>query len=251
MTSSAKPKKYSKNVIQQAEWQMAGVSDFGDILEHIDQRCGTYSFRNLGVYLDEEKVPLKFDDYHLLVELIVNEMPISGTADFDKPMPVLRSINGAFNAMLNVCQFKKSSEAEICKAFLQAIGHYKNFNRKWKNMVHGFLAEHPNTELFYMYRCAANYKDIEQIVVSGHLSVADFKDNLIDYNHIIAHQVGLPSPQDNLRMDRELDHCLCELVSVEFTKAPPSEQSVTAEELQKLLNTTVWDFAEAVERFGL
>lgn len=251
MSTGTKPKKYSRSVIQQAEWQMAGVTDIDLLLEAIDHPSGSYSFQNLETYLKEEEVPLTFNDYHLLVEMIVNEMPVKGTVDFDKPMPAFDTIRGVFGVMLDTCRFKKSTQAEICKQFLRAIGRFKDYNQKWKNLVQAFLNERPNTALVYMYRCAANYKDFEEIVVSGHLALADFKDDLIDHDHMIAHQVGLPSPQEHLRMDKELDHCLCELVSIKFTNSAPTEDGTTAKKLQKRFNTVKWDFSEATERFGL
>jgi len=250
MSTGTKPKKYSRSVIQQAQWQMAGVTDIDDLLEVIDHPCGIYSFRNLEIYLKEEEVPLTFNDYHLLVETIVNEMPVKGTVDFDKPMPAFDTIRGVFGVMLDNCRFKKAAQAEICKQFLRTIGRFRDYSQKWKNMVQAFLDDRPNTELVYMYRCAANYKDFEEIVVSGHLALADFKDNLIDHNHMIAHQVGLASPQEHLHMDKELDHCLCELVSIEFTKAQPTSD-MAAQRLKKSFNKVTWDFTEATERFGL
>lgn len=251
MTTNLKTRKYSKNVIRQAEWQMAGLTSFEDLLKVSDHPSGTFSFRNLEIYLHETDVPLTFNDYHLLVEMVVNVMPSNGNADFDRPMPMFSTICDAFHEMMNHSRINKIDQAEICKRFLKSIKHYRAFEQKWGKLVQDFLIDKPNTDICYMYRCAANYKDYEEIVVPGHLAVADIKDDLIDNENMIAHQVGLRSPQDHLKMDPELDHCLCELVSVSFTASPPTEGAMTAKELKKRFNNVKWDFAEATERFKL
>lgn len=251
MTSSTKSKKYPKNVVNQAECQMYGVTECEKLIDCIHNPPGIFSFRNLEVYLKETRVPLLFSDYHLLVEMIVDALPLKGNALFDKPMPVFGTVSGAFGTMLDHCRIDGTAQTLISIGFLKSIGHYNNFKRTWKKMVSDFLDARPNTELVYMYRCASNYKDFETVIMSGHLAIQDFYENLIDHNHMIAHQVGLTSPQEFLHMNPELDHCLCELVSIEFTDVSPDTDAVSAKELKKRFNTVKWDYAEAIDRFGL
>lgn len=247
MTSNAKPRTYQKKIVDQASHQLAGITDVEDLLRVMDQNIEDYSFKNLEIFFKDQEV-FNFNDLHLLVETIVNEMPSS--PNFGKEVRLKFCLRGIFEVLMNQLRFDPEKEAKICKTFLRGMRKLRGFKSQMKEITYRFLDENPNTEIHYMYRCAANYKSHEEIVVAGHLTLSDIQDELYDHNHFIAHQVGLVAPQDNLNMNPELDHCLCELVGIRFTKSHPTE-GMTAKQLVQKFRRVEWDFSEATKRYGL
>lgn len=93
--------------------------------------------------------------------------------------------------------------------------------------------EGPNTKITVMYRDAANYKKVEDLVLAGALAQDDL-DRMIgamdEGTYFLPAQVGLPSldpgPADH---DEELDHPWHTIQQVELTQAPPTDRLSTSE----------------------
>jgi len=249
MTSSTRKKKYSANIMRQAEWQMINCTDAEDLLECLAKPpVGSYSFKNLEIFFEDQE-QWSFNDLHLMLELLTNAMP--AVADFDKKIHT----NGFHHSfvlgkLLENCKFSPEAEAAICKEFLRGTGHLKGFQKTMRDKVREFLDNHPNTMFEYMYRCGGNYKSHVEVTFAGHLDLLSIKDNFHDHKYFIAHQIDLEAPQMSLPMDEELDHCLCEITDVRYTDYDPTEYR-TANEFTVDFNDAAWDFAEAIEKYGL
>ena len=78
----------------------------------------------------------------------------------------------------------------------------------------------PNTEIWYLYRDASNYKRHNRQVVSGQITetkVADIISCLDDGEYFIPEQVGLPADRlDEYERDSD-DHCWLELAAEDFS----------------------------------
>lgn len=247
MTSSTKPKKYPTKIVEQAEHQLAGNTDVETLLDLVDKPTALHSFRNLEIYFkDREKFTIS--DLHLLLETLTHEMPAA--KDYGREIRMNFSVSGVLSTLMSNLRFPHDVEARICKEFLRGMHCLEGFQTRMKELTCNFLDDHPNTELHYMYRCACNYKTHEEIVVNGHLALADIMDKLEDYNKFIAHQVGLSAPQDDLSMNLEYDHVWCELVGIEYTQTT-AERGNTAAKLVKSFKKARWDVEEAVQRYGL
>jgi len=248
MTTSGKTKKYPRNVLAQAEKQLAGFTGVDDLLKMLDVPASpAFTFRNLDIFFEDVE-HFTFGDLHLLLETISNEMP--SLKNYGSKIYANFNVVGVFADLLSHADFGREKEADICMTFLKGTGHFKGFQAKLRSLRNKLLDEKPNTKIDYMYRCACNYKSHEEIVVPGHLALGDIHEDLIDYTHFIAHQIGLSAPQDELHMDPQYDHVLCEMLDIEFTDDEPTTE-VTAKELTRKFNKVKWDFEEAVGRYGL
>ena len=82
-----------------------------------------------------------------------------------------------------------------------------------------------NTEIFYMYRDDCNYKNFPDhpVVLKGKLTkkqIAAIYDKMMDKEHFIAEQLGLPVLRYSC--DRDVDHCWHELDEIVQTSSEPT-----------------------------
>jgi hypothetical protein len=247
MTSSTQAK-YNPRLIEQAQWQMVECTAAEDLLDVLGTNPGQYTFRNLEIFFAEMPF-FTFSDLHLMLEILNHEFV--SHADFDKKITGWGfHHSNVLTLLLENCKFSPAAEADICKQFLQGTNHFKGFAKVMKDKAKEFLDEHPNTKFEYMYRCASNYKTHEEVIFPGHLNLMDIKGNFHDHMYFIADEIGLEAPQLSLPMDPELDHCLCEFTDISFTHHAPTTAR-TAAQFTDEFNTAVWDFAAAIERYGL
>lgn len=100
-----------------------------------------------------------------------------------------------------------------------------------------------NTEFRYMYRCAANYKEVGQVIFSGSLpadKLAMMRQSFMDGHYFIARQISVPSafPWDigTGNYDDEFDHCWHEFCTVDGTDEPATDKR-TAEQFANAVVT--------------
>lgn len=90
-----------------------------------------------------------------------------------------------------------------------------------------------NTEIYYLYRDASNYKNINREVIHGTLSdsqINDIMKSLSEGEYFIPRQVGLPEARfGDISED---DHCWFELSRIFTTDSEPTLE-LTAEEMYK------------------
>ena len=106
-----------------------------------------------------------------------------------------------------------------------------------------------NTLLTLTYRDAENYKAFVDVVLQGEFTREDIKSiksNLHDGEHIIANQVGLPSPSDRMAgydsfPNNAIDHVWTEFPLESLDK--PNEHKTN---LNHTINMTASAFAKAV-----
>jgi|SRR5690554_3045408 len=119
-----------------------------------------------------------------------------------------------------------------------------------------------NIEVTVQYADASNWKQQATVILSGTPEAEDIRtavENLIDGEFLIAHQVGLPTPQEG--SDGDDDHVLCTLDILEgatpendiecfLTDSKPT-LNMTAAELLRKIATQKWDIPAEMARLGL
>ena len=112
-----------------------------------------------------------------------------------------------------------------------------------------------NTNLCYSYADAANWKQLESIVLSGSFRIEDVTGCLSDGEFFIPSQVGLNDLQERLESGELTtdDHVWHRLISAEATDDPPTDLATTAEELKAafLAAKGNWDVERAVKELGI
>ncbi|KRW83702.1 hypothetical protein [Marinobacter sp. P4B1] len=119
-----------------------------------------------------------------------------------------------------------------------------------------------NTKITIQYADAANWKQHATVILGGVPTAKDIRAaiaNLEDGEFLVAHQVGLPTPQEG--SDGEDDHVFCTLDIFEgahpeddiecfLTDEPPTMNMSVADLLDKIA-TQDWDVASEMARLGL
>lgn len=115
-----------------------------------------------------------------------------------------------------------------------------------------------NTRIEYLYRDANNFKAYRTIVLTGVLTASDLTEikNKCDWfdgdPKFIASEVGLPSPQEDMReygFPTDDDHVWCELLEIDTTTKPPTIE-LTAGRLHAAFAKAAWDETTAMKELG-
>lgn len=119
-----------------------------------------------------------------------------------------------------------------------------------------------NIEVTVQYADASNWKQQATIILSGTPEAEDIRaavENLEDGEFLIAHQVGLPTPQEG--SDSDDDHVFCTLDIFEganpendikcfLTDSKPTIDMTIGELLRKIASQK-WDVPAEMARLGL
>jgi hypothetical protein len=123
-----------------------------------------------------------------------------------------------------------------------------------------------NSELNLHYKDGAGYNQNIKVVINGtftDVQLEMIKLKLSDDKYLIAEQVGLPSPQDEMSRSHafptEDDHVWSSFPEFddrtpnasEFSTDLPATSKLTVEELVKKFSTIQWQEQEEMERLGL
>ena len=98
-----------------------------------------------------------------------------------------------------------------------------------------------NTRISYMYRDACNFKQFEEVVIRGRVSLEEVKPYLDECRIFIPGQIGLPELQkrfgeQGFKFPTEDDHEFHELLDCIPTEEE-AEVDVSAEEFKRYLRT--------------
>jgi len=98
-----------------------------------------------------------------------------------------------------------------------------------------------NTRISYMYRDACNFKQFEEVVIRGRVSLEELDPYLDDQCLFIPEEIGLPELQkrfgeQGFKFPTEDDHEFHELLDCIPTEEEP-EVDVSAEEFKRYLRT--------------
>lgn len=100
-----------------------------------------------------------------------------------------------------------------------------------------------NTKVFYMYRCAGNYKYTGEVILRGSMEDLDLED--VIESTFIAEQVNFPV-QFPEELDSELDHPWHEIVDFEPTDEDALDDGTpTLRQFVKRLEELDWDEQES------
>tara|TARA_B100000809_G_scaffold162345_1_gene159669 strand:+ start:275 stop:649 length:375 start_codon:yes stop_codon:yes gene_type:complete len=123
-----------------------------------------------------------------------------------------------------------------------------------------------NSELNLHYKDGSGYNQNIQVIINGtftDVQLEMIKSKLNDDKFLIAEQVGLPSPQDEMARNNafptEEDHVWSSFpefddrtpIASEFSTDLPATSKLTVEELVKTFSTIKWQEQEEMERLGL
>jgi len=103
-----------------------------------------------------------------------------------------------------------------------------------------------NTKILYMYRDGGNYKQFDDVTVSGAIKFDDIKDYLEDDEYFIPSQVGLYDLQP-ADWDDEIDHVWHEINIQDFKQTEErADINITAEQLIYNFKNVSWDIEKAL-----
>lgn len=120
-----------------------------------------------------------------------------------------------------------------------------------------------NTEIKLMYVDADNYKKTDRVVLAGEISadqIERIQECLDDGEFLIAHQLGLPSPVEQMEALGEADHVWTTMTAFQHGEEPSPEDmltqdaptlAMTVDQFVAAIEAVEWDTHAEMERLGL